>query len=750
MSDWILSFPDALYLQIVLLPILVVFWMLYRHRQKAMNLLGPKSGAVRSGTLFLLYVIALGLSWALAVFALAGPKKLENSIENGATNLKSTFKEQPGVGEETVKVQLTRKAHDLIVLLDTSASMGVTDTAPGISRLEYAKEIADEVVLTLNGEMVTLYAFTSQLTPLVPSTYDILFFRMILKKVRVNEGDVAGTDIAEALDELAAASYHQKEGKKTTLLIFTDGEDVNLMAPSEEGRKRDLEAIISRIDKLKGFRVYIVGMGTKAGKEIPGLEYEGKPVVSHLDEELLRELAEAGGGRFYLANDHTALTLAQALKENLGPDDTYVEEKELKIRQGTIQESSADSRQYSYKEYFQWPLWGAFICLCLALLLPEQRKILSFLFLLSFVVPLKASGAEEERAKLWQKGEAFYHQENYLGSEVAFGRLLNYPLNSLESAAVQFNISQTLIEQKKWAVAASLLEKLTFEKDAPPQLQEERRRRLSYILLQQAQELYEKQLFKEALASLNKALKYTQGDELLFARQLQENIKESFETLKLADDSWQQLTKGLIAELKRSIPELELMIPLESSQEQWDFVLSQQPASNLRFPLLKKAIEKLPPEQKETQDKIKPLFEEAERAYKEGEEFLQEGNGASALTSWKEALEALEKMIKEESKDSSDKKQENTSQQQEQEQQKEQEEQQEQQEQNKSSEEQEQGKTSEENTPQEAEENKPEGEQEKKEEQLRSLLQNLEQMEQNDAPLLEKPVSAPKQGTRPW
>jgi len=303
-----------------------------------------------------------------------------------------------------------------------------------------------------------------------------------------------------------------------------------------------------------------------------------------------------------------------------------------------------------------------------------------------------------------------------------------------------------------------LLEALKFEKEDPPQLQEERRKRLSYVLLQQAQELYEKQLFKEALASLNKSLKYTQGDELLFARQLQEDIKESFQTLKLTDDSWQQLTKGLIAELKRSIPELELMTPLEPSQEQLNFVLSQQPASNLRFPLLRKAIEQLPSEQKETKDKIKPLFEEAEKAYKEGGEFLQEENGSSALTSWKEALEALEKMIKEESKDSAKKNQENTSQQQEQQeqqeqqqqqqqQQQEQKEQQEQQEQNKSSEEQDQGKTSEENTPQEDEANTPEGE---KEEQLRTLLQNLEQMEQNDAPLLEKPAPPPKKGTRPW
>ena len=72
--------------------------------------------------------------------------------------------------------------------------MAVVDTRVGESRLDYAKEIIDELVSQLDGEEVALYSLTSEMTLLVPPTNDYLYLRLMLHQVGYNEGDVYGTD----------------------------------------------------------------------------------------------------------------------------------------------------------------------------------------------------------------------------------------------------------------------------------------------------------------------------------------------------------------------------------------------------------------------------------------------------------------------------------------------------------------------------------------------------------------------------
>lgn len=95
---------------------------------------------------------------------------------------------------ESSPVQTTtvrRKAHDVVFLLDVSASMGVKDGRLSRSRLDYAKELIDEIVARLHGETVSLYTFTSKVAQVVPGTMDYLYLRMLLRDVEVNSTGVA-------------------------------------------------------------------------------------------------------------------------------------------------------------------------------------------------------------------------------------------------------------------------------------------------------------------------------------------------------------------------------------------------------------------------------------------------------------------------------------------------------------------------------------------------------------------------------
>src|SRR5690606_21686855 len=98
-----------------------------------------------------------------------------------------------------VQASAFRKAHDVIFLVDASASMSVADMRGGLSRFNYAKEIVDAAISKLQGESVALSAFTSGVTVLSPLTMDYFFVRIMLKQMQINEGDIAGTNLVEAI-----------------------------------------------------------------------------------------------------------------------------------------------------------------------------------------------------------------------------------------------------------------------------------------------------------------------------------------------------------------------------------------------------------------------------------------------------------------------------------------------------------------------------------------------------------------------
>jgi Ca-activated chloride channel family protein len=97
------------------------------------------------------------------------------------------------------------------------------------------------------------------------------------------------------MDE-ASRALDKNEGRKIMVLL-TDGEDLEGHGIEEA---RDLEK--------KGVTVFTVGVGTGAGSVIqisgeptgvqPLLDQQGRPVVSRLDENTLRQIASETGGSY--------------------------------------------------------------------------------------------------------------------------------------------------------------------------------------------------------------------------------------------------------------------------------------------------------------------------------------------------------------------------------------------------------------------------------------------------------------------
>jgi Ca-activated chloride channel family protein len=242
---------------------------------------------------------------------------------------------------------------DIVVAVDTSKSMLAEDIAP--NRLARAKLAALELMQRARADRLGLVAFAGSAFLQCPLTIDDSAFRQSVEALNVNIIPQGGTAIAEAI-ETALTAFKEGDNYKV-LVLFTDGEDHDSGAV-EAAEKAAKE----------GMRIFTIGIGTTEGellriKDAQGAsdyvrDPQGNVVKSHLDEELLRKIAGATEGGFYLP-----LRGAKAI-------DTLYDQGLAKLPKSEHQEKFV--RQYH--ERYHWPLAVAIVLLLVEMLFPERKR----------------------------------------------------------------------------------------------------------------------------------------------------------------------------------------------------------------------------------------------------------------------------------------------------------------------------------------------------------------------------------------
>jgi Ca-activated chloride channel family protein len=183
---------------------------------------------------------------------------------------------------------------DMVFVLDCSRSMLATDVMP--DRLQRAKfSILDFVQRQSHGR-VGLVAFAGSAFLQCPLTFDYDAFEQTLLAVDANTIPIPGTDIGRALDEAARAM--DKRSRRKLVVLVTDGEDLEKTGVA-----------MAKNLATNGVVVFTIGVGTPAGKDIQYMNAAGQPelvrdaqgrvVRSRLDEQTLREIAQATGGSYF-------------------------------------------------------------------------------------------------------------------------------------------------------------------------------------------------------------------------------------------------------------------------------------------------------------------------------------------------------------------------------------------------------------------------------------------------------------------
>jgi len=249
---------------------------------------------------------------------------------------------------------LVHSGRDILVALDLSRSMRVHDA--GGERLRTAKRLAWQLAAVRPGDRIGLVVFGGAGFLQLPPTTDFATFQLFLDAASFDDVGDPATDPAAGLRvaERALRREGTAAGSRAVLLL-SDGE-------RSEGA---LDEILETYRRA-GLTVLAVGIGTVDGGRIPAdsasasgpwhLDPIGRPVISRLDEEALRQVGEHSGGLYARWDDAARLEMMSASLANL----------EAQTR--------ASQPKAEPRERYQWPLALGIVLLFTAGL-PARRAV---------------------------------------------------------------------------------------------------------------------------------------------------------------------------------------------------------------------------------------------------------------------------------------------------------------------------------------------------------------------------------------
>ena len=190
-----------------------------------------------------------------------------------------------------------RQGIETIICLDISNSMLAEDVVP--SRLDKSKMLVENLVDNFTNDKIGLIVFAGDAFVQLPITSDYVSAKMFLQNITPGLIQTQGTNIADAID-LASKSFTQQNNVGRAIVVITDGEN------HEPGATEAAAAA-----KKKGINVFILGIGNTTGAPIPMgdggylKDHSGNTVMTALNENMCKELAQAGSGQ-YIHVDNTS------------------------------------------------------------------------------------------------------------------------------------------------------------------------------------------------------------------------------------------------------------------------------------------------------------------------------------------------------------------------------------------------------------------------------------------------------------
>ena len=199
---------------------------------------------------------------------------------------------RPLIGAKLVERET--KGAEIMICLDVSNSMLARDYSP--DRLSRAKLAISKLVDRLQDDRIGLVLFAGTSFVQLPITTDYVSAKMFMSSIDTRSIPVQGPAIGDAI-YTAARGFSAQSEKSRAIIVITDGE--NHEDDPVQAAKEVAET---------GIRVYTVGVGSAQGQPIPMdgellKDQDGEIVVTRLDDETLKAIADAGNGAYVHAGN---------------------------------------------------------------------------------------------------------------------------------------------------------------------------------------------------------------------------------------------------------------------------------------------------------------------------------------------------------------------------------------------------------------------------------------------------------------
>lgn len=288
-----------LFWMLLLLPI-ALLWYVFKHNKqtaelKISSIIGfkkvPSFWSNIRHVLFALRFIALGL----LITALARPRTVDVSTKTKTT-----------------------RGIDIIMSIDVSASMLAKDLRP--NRLEALKEVAADFIDGRPNDRIGLVEYAGEAFTKTPITSDKSIVQRSLRDIKYNTIIEGGTAIGMGL-ATSVNRLKDSRAKSKVIILLTDGvNNSGFIDPK----------IASELAVEYGIKVYTIGLGTNGMALSPirinpnGSFQYGRQQVE-IDEDLLKEIADVTGGKYFRATNNKKL--AEIYNEINKLEKTEIEEK---------------------------------------------------------------------------------------------------------------------------------------------------------------------------------------------------------------------------------------------------------------------------------------------------------------------------------------------------------------------------------------------------------------------------------------
>ena len=233
------------------------------------------------------------LAWGPAVLAIA------------AAGLTAIAAARPQTRTQ-VSRDLSVEGIDIVIALDLSTSMNAVDFRPQ-DRLAVAREVLAGFIDRRPNDRLGLVVFAGEAYTQCPLTLDHRALKDILRALRtgaIEDGTAIGNALGTSLNRL-----RDSDAKSRVVILITDGDN-------NAGNISPREA--AKIAAELGIKVFTIMVGKICDKPdgcpVPfpaGTDMFGRPafknVVIPTNPELLKDMAKASGGEFYVATDKESL-----------------------------------------------------------------------------------------------------------------------------------------------------------------------------------------------------------------------------------------------------------------------------------------------------------------------------------------------------------------------------------------------------------------------------------------------------------